>query len=96
MALVSEPGSRVAYHPVTSWSILERAILERTGKDLRELARDRVLGPGAEAAVLQPNVDAPAEGSDGAASDSTEAAESPSESPVDREPTAKQEAETTA
>ena len=42
---VSEPGASVAYHPVTSWTILERAILERTGKDLRTLAHERLLGP---------------------------------------------------
>lgn len=45
LPIVSEPGTSVAYHPVTSWSILEQAVLRTTGHDLRTLAHERLLAP---------------------------------------------------
>lgn len=41
----SRPGERVAYHPVTAYAILQRVMHEVSGRDLRELTRDRLLAP---------------------------------------------------
>lgn len=42
---VSAPGVDVAYHPMTSWLLFTEILRRLTGKDLRQLARERVLGP---------------------------------------------------
>lgn len=38
-------GKKVAYHPVTSWALLDAIINAVTGSDLRQLARTRLLDP---------------------------------------------------
>lgn len=38
-------GKKVAYHPVTSWALLDAIINAVTGADLRQLARRRLLEP---------------------------------------------------
>lgn len=41
----TKPGATAAYHPCTSWLLLQEICESRTGKPLRELAHDRLLGP---------------------------------------------------
>lgn len=40
-----EPGVNVAYHPMTSWIIVQELIERKTGKDLRHHLRSRFLDP---------------------------------------------------
>jgi CubicO group peptidase (beta-lactamase class C family) len=42
---LSKPGRNVAYHPMTSWFLLERILREATGLDLRAYVRQRLLEP---------------------------------------------------
>jgi CubicO group peptidase (beta-lactamase class C family) len=42
---VAPPGRSVAYHPMTSWLLLEEIVRRTTGSDLRTLARRRILDP---------------------------------------------------
>lgn len=39
------PGQRVAYHPVTAWFVVQELVEQATGKPLRALLRERLLGP---------------------------------------------------
>jgi len=39
------PGRNVAYHPMTAWFLLTEIMLRVTGKDPRQLLRERVLDP---------------------------------------------------
>lgn len=41
----SEPGARVAYHPMTSWFLIQEIIERATGMGLREAARKRIFEP---------------------------------------------------
>ncbi len=41
----SEPGRVIAYHPVTSWVVLQRILEEATGSSLQALMRGRLIGP---------------------------------------------------
>ena len=45
MEPLTPPGLNVAYHPMTSWLLLTEILRLSTGKDLRQLAQERVLGP---------------------------------------------------
>lgn len=40
-----EPGTNVAYHPMTSWICLQELVERKTGRDLREHLRERFLDP---------------------------------------------------
>lgn len=41
----SPPGARAAYHPLTSWFLLQEILEQVSGRPLRELLHDRILGP---------------------------------------------------
>jgi CubicO group peptidase (beta-lactamase class C family) len=45
VAPVTPPGRNVAYHPMTSWFVLQRILEDVSGKDLRTYIHDRLLGP---------------------------------------------------
>ncbi len=45
MKPLSPPGRDVAYHPMTSWLLFTEIIRRTTGKDLRQLASERILDP---------------------------------------------------
>ncbi len=42
---VTRVGTTSAYHPVTSWLLLDEIVQAATGKDLRQVARQRLLEP---------------------------------------------------
>lgn len=42
---LSAPGDKVAYHPLTSWFLVERIVEQVTGTDLRTAAEARILHP---------------------------------------------------
>ena len=42
---VTQPGRDVAYHPITSWLLLQEIVTRVTGKSLRELSNARLLEP---------------------------------------------------
>ncbi len=42
---LSAPGKRVAYHPMTSWFLIQAMIERSTGQELGGLLRDRILDP---------------------------------------------------
>ncbi|MCB9797221.1 MAG: beta-lactamase family protein [Alphaproteobacteria bacterium] len=41
----SAPGERSAYHPLTSWVLLDEIVQRASGQDLREIAAARILEP---------------------------------------------------
>lgn len=41
----SKPGVRTAYHPVTAWFVVQAIVERATGRPLRELLYERILGP---------------------------------------------------
>ena len=45
MPLRSQPGTSVAYHPMSAWAVLSELIRHRIGRDLRSLAHELVSGP---------------------------------------------------
>ncbi len=43
--LKTPPGEAVAYHPMSAWAVLSEVIHQRTGRDLRSLAREYISDP---------------------------------------------------
>ncbi len=45
MPLRTTPGRAVAYHPMSSWAVVCELVRHRTGRDLRALADELIVGP---------------------------------------------------